>query len=121
MTINELVADAHGRAIRKGWWDAYLKSGSVDMVAVRVTIPEKLCLIHSEVSEALDEYRNGHCPTETSLTASGKPEGLPSELADIIIRVADLCGALGIDLGEIIELKSRYNETRGYRHGSKLI
>jgi len=44
---------------------------------------------------------------------------LPSELADIVIRVYDLAGALGIDLDAAIEVKHQYNVGRPYRHGGK--
>ena len=49
-----------------------------------------------------------------------KPEGLGSELADIVIRVFDLAGMLKIDIANEIERKMRYNVTRPYRHGGKL-
>jgi hypothetical protein len=41
------------------------------------------------------------------------------ELADIIIRAMDTAVALGVDIGRAIEIKSRYNESRAYRHGGK--
>jgi len=48
-----------------------------------------------------------------------KPEGIPSELADIIIRVLDICGFHGIDIAHALADKMAYNETRQYRHGGK--
>lgn len=48
-----------------------------------------------------------------------KPEGVPSELADIIIRVLDMCGWYGIDIEAAVAEKMEYNETRSYRHGGK--
>lgn len=49
----------------------------------------------------------------------GKPEGVPSELADTIIRILDICGYYGIDIDEIVAEKMTYNETRSHRHGNK--
>lgn len=95
--------------------------------------------LHSEITEAWEELRNGHKPTEVygyspfheelkdfacglkALEANPtiKPEGFPIELADLAIRLFHLCGYYGIDLEAMIELKMRYNETRPYRHGGK--
>lgn len=50
-----------------------------------------------------------------------KPEGVPSELADIVIRALDAADAWGIDLERVIEEKLRYNESRGHRHGGKQV
>ena len=87
------------------------------------TLAESLLLIHSEVSEATEEMRNGKGTTETYYNPEkpGKPEGIPSELADIVIRVFHLCGKEGIDLDSIVEEKLAYNATRGYKHGGKVI
>lgn len=48
-----------------------------------------------------------------------KPEGIPSEMADIIIRVLDICADREIDIATAIADKMAYNETRAYRHGGK--
>jgi len=109
MQIAEMVHAAHDNSKRKGWW--------IGIEIPADTIPEKLALIHSEVSEALECYRERRLVTEVS--PEGKPEGLPSELADVLIRIADLCGALEIDLAAEVELKMAYNKTRAFRHGNK--
>jgi NTP pyrophosphatase (non-canonical NTP hydrolase) len=41
------------------------------------------------------------------------------ELADAVIRIADLCGYLNIDLESHIKAKMRYNETRPHKHGKE--
>ena len=97
-----------------------------------------LALIASEVSEAIEELRNGRGLTQyysggrsrlpdpldpsrptDDLGAPRKPEGVPSELADIVIRALDFADARKIDLGAVIEEKIAYNATRGHRHGGK--
>lgn len=84
----------------------------------------KLMLIVSEAVEAHDEIRNGkpadmtYYPTESLfLKGPHKPEGVPSEIADIVIRCFDFAGTEGFDLGQIIEEKMRYNSTRPHKHG----
>ncbi len=105
MTIRELVSRAHENAARHGFWDGPLEFGTA------------IALIHSELSEALEEHRKGD--GFLSYVKDGKPEGIAAELADAVIRIADLCGALGIDLEEVIAEKMKYNEGRPYRHGKK--
>ena len=48
-----------------------------------------------------------------------KPEGFNIEMADAVIRIADLMEALGLNLEAAIKLKHNYNKTRPYRHGGK--
>lgn len=139
--VNELVKESYENSQLKGWYS----EGEFN-------IPEKLMLIVSEVSEALESYREhkkfeeetGYSLTDTFFIGKdgdlisepyyygiddgfyknplgrNKVAGFPSELADIIIRVADLAGKMGINLGEVLELKLHYNRERPYRHGNKV-
>lgn len=117
--INELVKQAHQNAVNKGWWDEDRSFGEV------------IALIHSEASEALEDFRNGKRPDEVwyelkqvwnnETQEIGKPCGIPSELADICIRVFDVCGRYGIDLEQAIREKMDYNATRPRKHGGKVI
>ena len=70
-----------------------------------IDVPALLALIHSEVSEALEAYRDE------------KP--LDEELADVIIRVLDLSDRLGVDIGKALREKVEKNKLRGFRHGRK--
>ena len=85
----------------------------------------KLMLIVSEAVEAHDEIRTGHSAYETYYPVPGeapgqhKPEGVPSEIADVMIRSADFAWTEGFDLADIIIEKLEYNATRGYKHGKQ--
>lgn len=103
--INDLADRCHKTAVEHGFYETF-------------DVPVKLALIHSEVSEALEDYRTGHMER---LTVDGRPVGFPSELADIVIRVFDLAAHLKINIEQEILDKMDYNETRSYRHGGKLV
>ena len=111
MHINDCVKEAYENAKQKGWHERPRSIGDL------------ICLMHSELSEALEEHRNGRYPTEVYYNESKpeKPEGIGVELADCVIRIFDFCGKYGIDLEEVIKIKMQYNSTRPQRHGGKTI
>ncbi len=95
MTLTELQDQIHQINFEKGWFEKLVSLG------------EGVALLHSEVSEALEAYRDHELEDATSAPycsacwASGvgacddaphlpKPEGVGSELADVLIRALDL-------------------------------
>lgn len=84
-----------------------------------IPIPEQIALIHSEVSEALEAFRNNEPISWRD--DKNKPQGLASEYADIMIRVLHYSKLLGINLEKEIVSKLNYNLSRPYRHGGKKI
>jgi NTP pyrophosphatase (non-canonical NTP hydrolase) len=110
MHISEFQKECFKIACKKGWWDEPNRS-----------IGDIFSNFHAEISEAWEEYRNGHSFTEIYYNKENpkKPEGIPIELADEMIRIADFAEAKGINLTLAIMKKMMYNRTRPYRHGGK--
>lgn len=100
--VNNLSVLCHGLAVESGWWHDP-KSGE----KVERNKGEMLCLIHSEISEAMEGARKNlmddHLPNR-------KMEEV--ELADALIRIFDYAGAHGFDLGGAVVEKLQYNQTR---------
>ena len=105
-TLNTLASSIHANAVSKGFWDS--GSGSD-------TFAERIALMHSELSEALEEHRAGrgaHWHTE-----DGKPEGVAVELVDCLIRILDTLAAMNMDIDALVAEKHAYNQTRPHKHG----
>lgn len=118
MHISDLVQDAHRHAADRGFHDTKPPPEALAAGEGHEWISAKLALIHSEVTEALEVIRDGHSPAARVYEQDrGKPLGFNSELADIVIRVADLAGAVGVDLEHAIKEKLAYNRGRTHRHG----
>lgn len=132
MDMNETAQKCFEISKEHGWWDEF---GGRPLTPTEIAM--KLALIHSEVSEALEEVRENDGSlyftepyndfgavlrriVSPSVTGA-KPEGFPSELADIIIRVFDLAVYMGIDIEEVVQMKMAYNKGRPHRHGDKAI
>lgn len=108
----------HGAAYRAGWWlhaatgldlqrIITKPEGALEELLAGLLVTQKLCLTHSEVSEAMEGHRKG-------LKDDKLPhrDMLEVELADAVIRIADLAGALGLDLGGAIAEKMAFNAVR---------
>ena len=106
MTINELMKESYEIAKAHGWTE----DGR--------TFGDHLSLMHSELSEALEDFRKGRDLPEIYFEGE-KPCGIPMELAYTVIRIAQFCYEKGIDLETALKLKANYNKTRPYRHGGK--
>jgi NTP pyrophosphatase (non-canonical NTP hydrolase) len=128
LNLTEFMNAVHINAVEHGWWDETKSFGDI------------IALCHSELSEALEEYRN-KMPDEyyviNTIQESGdvipeirtdigddnykgeKPEGIAVELADCIIRILYYCGFANIDIERVLQDKYEYNKTRPYKHGGK--
>lgn len=102
--MNDLVKRVHENAVKHGFWETEKNFGDV------------IALMHSELSEAYEEYRIKKGYTEIYYEDGNKPCGIPTELADVIIRIFDFCGAENIDIEKVILEKMEYNESRPYKH-----
>lgn len=107
MHFSEIVASAHATALEKGWYE----NGDRNF-------GEVIALMHSELSEALEAWREG-CKFQDIWWKDMKPEGIAIEFADVIIRIADTCAHLNIPIEQALKEKLEYNRKRTYRHGGK--
>lgn len=94
-SINDYCRQAHDIAKSKGWYDE------------PVPLNNSLLLIHAEVSEAVEALRKEDI------------NNFEEELADVAIRLFDLCGYHEINLGQAVDKKMEKNRKRSYRHGGK--
>lgn len=128
--FKHLAKRVHTNAIKHGFWDeaktVYLQriepgndespwtsDYSLQHWVDELIISQKLALIHSEVTEALEALRDGISPSK----AIPPHSCLEEELADVIIRILDLAGWMSLDIGSALRAKVSYNEGRPHKHG----
>ena len=126
MNWNEFAQEVHENACEKGWWDEPVTFGDI------------VSLCHSEISEALEEYRDGQPMVYHVCTAglpeeekepceakengcdikeeackyrSEKPEGIAVELGDCVLRILDWMGKEGIPPEETMDHARTVRET----------
>ena len=107
--INDLCKDVH--AANEKWW-VDLRTGE----PLQRNVGEMLCLVHSEISEAMEGHRK-NLPDDK---LSHRPM-IEVELADAVIRIFDLAAGLDLDLGGAYTEKMAYNAVRAdHKHEARL-
>lgn len=102
--LNDLAREIHADNVAAGWWS--LPDGT-DTRSNPYAFSNKLALVHSELSEALEADRK-------NLKDEKLPhrDGREVELADAFIRLFDIAGGYGMDIGGAIAEKRAYNANR---------
>lgn len=100
--INKL-RDICYKASLDGGWHTDLTTGELK----ERNKAEMICLIHSELSEAMEgerkDLKDDHLPHRPMAEV---------EMADAVIRIMDYCGRWGYDIGGAIVEKMEYNKNR---------
>lgn len=102
--LEDIQSICHNLALRSGWWDEYQ---AMPQEYCKHFIAGKMALVHSEVSEGLEGFRKSlmddHLPHRPMVEV---------EMADAIIRILDLAGALNLDVAGALIEKLAYNQRR---------
>lgn len=103
-TLDQMVQHLHNASKEAGWWD---ELGDMKPEHRTMMYASKIALIHSEVSEMLEGLRKGNQDDHLHYRKAEEVEA-----ADIFIRLADYCGARGLDLAGAVVEKAAYNAQR---------
>lgn len=139
MTIDKIKELAFSNAINKGFYDCKVCKGKGCTICAntgiekKMNIPERLMLCVSELSEAMEAHRKNNFTKHKISTDDVRrsfsnvlffeeniKDTFEDELADVIIRVLDLCEYLKIDIDLHIKAKMNYNLSRPKLNGDKL-
>lgn len=104
--LAELQAHVYQGNVKAGWW-TNLATGELKAKGDITEVLAKLCLVHSEVSEACEGVRKNLMDDKLPHRKMGEVE-----LADAVIRILDLCGHEGYDLAGAIQEKLLFNQVR---------
>lgn len=128
MTIDELCDASYATAEEKGFHPAPLPEPTTleDALAQIRNLKhqlkiayffQRMMLVVTECVEVVEGRRKNQ-PTDRNVAGPGeKPEGIPSELADVFIRLGDVCKEFQVPITHAIREKMEFNKTREFRHG----
>jgi NTP pyrophosphatase (non-canonical NTP hydrolase) len=104
LNVKDFIKEVGENALKCG----YFKRGDK-------TFFELIALCHKELSEALNEFNKGYHPCYTYYRDDSEPKGIPSELADVILRIFIMCYQYDIDIETVLIEKSEYMNTKFHR------